>query len=132
MLILIEEAEHPILKRDGNNLFVDQYISVTDAALGTHIEVPTIEGKAKIKIEPGTQPGKVLRLRGKGIPALRGGGVGDLYCHLVVEIPVGLTTKQKELVRELETSLQEDGARHYLKGRSWFENVKKFFGDKSN
>ena len=126
LLILIEEAEHPVLKRDGNNLFVDQYISVTDAALGTHIEVPTIEGKAKIKIEPGTQPGKVLRLRGKGLPTVNSYEKGDLLVNINVWIPQKLTKDETKILEKLNES-ENFKPNPSGKEKSFFDRVREAF-----
>jgi molecular chaperone DnaJ len=128
LLILIEEAEHPVLKRDGNNLFVDQYISVTDAALGTHIEVPTIEGKAKIKIEPGTQPGKVLRLRGKGLPTVNSYEKGDLLVNINVWIPQKLTKDETKILEKLNES-ENFKPNPSGKEKSFFDRMKEYFHD---
>ncbi|MCC6252181.1 MAG: molecular chaperone DnaJ [Bacteroidia bacterium] len=128
LLILIEESEHPFLKRDGNNLFVDKYISFTDAALGTHIEVPTIDGKAKIKIESGTQPGKVLRLRGKGLPELNSHHKGDLLVNINVWIPQKLS---KEETKTLEKLNESENFKPNPSGRekSFFDRMKEYFHD---
>jgi molecular chaperone DnaJ len=100
LLIIIEEIEHDLLKRDGNNVIYDLYISFTDAALGTSVEVPTIDGKVKIRLDPGTQSGKILRLRGKGIQDLDGYGKGDQLIYTNVWTPKNLTAEEK---RTLET-----------------------------
>jgi molecular chaperone DnaJ len=132
LYVQVHIKSHPVFQREGSHLHCEVPVSFGIAALGGEVQVPTIDGHVNLHVPAETQSGKVLRLRGKGIPALRGGMIGDLYCHVIVEIPVNLSGKQKELVRELEASLQEDNAKHYLKGRSWFDNVKKFFGEKSN
>jgi len=128
LLILIEETEHPILRRDGNNLFADQYISVTDAALGTHIEVPTIEGKAKIKIEPGTQPGKVLRLRGKGLPTVNSYEKGDLLVNINVWIPQKLSKDETKILEKLNES-ENFKPSPSGKEKSFFDRMKEYFHD---
>jgi molecular chaperone DnaJ len=128
LLILIEEAEHPVLKRDGNNLFVEHYISVADAALGTHIEVPTIDGKAKIKIEPGTQPGKVLRLRGKGLPAVNSYEKGDLLVNINVWIPQKLSKEETKALEKLNES-ENFKPKPSGKEKSFFERMKEYFHD---
>lgn len=128
LLILIEEAEHPFLKRDGNNLFVDHYISVADAALGTHIEVPTIDGKAKIKIEPGTQPGKVLRLRGKGLPAVNSYEKGDLLVNINVWIPQKLSKEETKTLEKLNES-ENFKPKPSGKEKSFFDRMKEYFHD---
>lgn len=92
-------------KRDGYDVFVDRELKFTTAILGGEIEVPSVDGDIKIKIRPGTQPGTMVRLKGKGIPALRGGGRGDEYVRLVVVFPENLNRQQKELIQKLEVSL---------------------------
>ncbi|MEQ6886571.1 molecular chaperone DnaJ [Salicola sp. Rm-C-2C1-2] len=123
--------EHPIFDRDGRNLHCDVPISITDAALGGELEVPTLDGRVKLKIPAESQSGKTFRLRGKGVTPVRGGAPGDLLCRIVVETPVNLTKKQKELLREFESTLQEDsdGKQHGPRKSSWFEGVKNFFDD---
>lgn len=92
-------------KRDGYDVFVDQELKFTTAILGGEITVPTVEGDIKIKIRPGTQPGTMVRLKGKGIPALRGKGKGDEYVRLVVVLPENLNRQQKDLIQKLDVSL---------------------------
>ena len=104
LLILIEEKEDDILVREGNNVVYDLYVSFIDAALGTTVEVPTINTKARIKIEPGTQAGKVLRLRGKGIKDLNGYGTGDQLIHINVWTPKSLSSEEKEKLESLRDS----------------------------
>ena len=104
LLIVIEEQEDEVLKRDGNNVIYDVYVSFIDAALGQSVEVPTIDGKVKIKIEPGTQSGKVLRLRGKGIRSLEGYGQGDQLVHVNVWTPKKLTHQEREALEALKDS----------------------------
>ncbi|RYD93918.1 MAG: molecular chaperone DnaJ [Sphingobacteriales bacterium] len=104
LLIQIEEIEHEFLKRDGNNVVFDQYISFVDAALGANVEVPTIDGKVKIKIDPGTQSGKILRLRGKGIKDLNGYNRGDQLVHINVWTPKSLSSEEKKALETLRNS----------------------------
>lgn len=104
LILVIEEIEHPDLKREGQHLLYDHFISIADAALGTSIEIPTIDGKAKIKIDPGTQPGKVLRLRGKGLPSVNYHGHGDLLVNINVWIPKSLTKEEKATLEKLSLS----------------------------
>ncbi|WMJ72913.1 molecular chaperone DnaJ [Cytophagaceae bacterium ABcell3] len=104
LLIVIEEEEHELLKRDGNNIVYDLYISFVDAALGTSVEVPTIDGKVKIKIESGTQSGKILRLKGKGIKDINGYDKGDQLIHVNVWTPQTLTRDEKEMLERLKDS----------------------------
>lgn len=130
LYVQIEVKPHPIFKRDGSDLHCEVPISFTTAALGGELEVPTLEGRAKLKILPETQTGKLFRLRGKGVTPLRGGGgPGDILCRVVVETPVNLTEKQKKLLLDLEVSLEGEGTAHSPKAGSWFDGVKKFFED---
>ena len=109
---VIQIKPHQVFQRDHDDLHCEMPISFTTAALGGEIEIPTLDGHAKIKIPAETQTGKVFRLRGKGIKGVRSQHHGDLMCHVVVETPVNLTERQKELLRELESINQQDGARH--------------------
>ncbi|MCP9611052.1 molecular chaperone DnaJ [Coprobacter tertius] len=104
LLILIEEEEHPELLRDENDLIYNLLLDFSTAALGGSVEVPTIDGKAKVKIEPGTQPGKVLRLRGKGLPSVNRYGVGDLLVNVSVYIPESLNAEEKKMIEKLSGS----------------------------
>lgn len=104
LLVVIEEAEHEYLRRDGEHLHYEAFVSFIDATLGNTIEVPTISGKAKIKIEPGTQSGKMLRLRGKGIPNVHGYGTGDLFVHINVWTPTKLSKSEREILESLSES----------------------------
>jgi molecular chaperone DnaJ len=104
LIVVIEEAEHPDLKREGENLHYDAFVSFIDAVLGESIEIPTVSGKAKIKIDPGTQSGKVLRLKGKGLPILQGYGTGDLFVHINVWTPKKVSKEEKELLEKLKNS----------------------------
>lgn len=108
LYIFIEVAEHALFQREATELYCRVPVSVTAAALGGDIEVPTIDGgRSRVKIPAGSQSGRQMRLRGKGMPALRGGGWGDMYIELSVETPVNLTSRQKELLREFD-KLSED------------------------
>ncbi|MEP0986367.1 molecular chaperone DnaJ [Ekhidna sp.] len=126
LLILVEEVEHEILKRDGNNVIYDLYINFIDAALGTSIEVPTIDGKVKIKVDQGTQSGKILRLRGKGIKSVEGYGQGDQLVHVNVWTPKKLSAEEKEILESLRDSpnFQPDPGKS---DKSFFERMKEFF-----
>jgi len=104
LIVVIEEVEHPDLKRDGDNLHYDAYVNFVDAALGESIEVPTVNSKAKIKIDPGTQSGKVLRLKGKGLPHFLGYGQGDLFIHSNVWTPKKLSKEEKKILEKLRSS----------------------------
>jgi molecular chaperone DnaJ len=124
LYIFIEVVEHELFQRDGQNLYCRVPVSITTAALGGDVEVPTIDGgRARVKVPAGSQTGKQLRLRGKGMPALRGQSMGDMFIELAVETPVNLTAKQKELLREFER-LSEDNNPHRS---SFFDQVKSFW-----
>jgi molecular chaperone DnaJ len=127
LYVQIEVREHPIFVREGKNLFCEVPIDFVDAALGGELEVPTLNGRVKLKIPPETQTGKLFRLRGKGVTPVRGGGVGDLLCRVAVETPVNLSERQKQLLREFQASLADGGEKHSPKGSSWFKGVKDFF-----
>ena len=125
LYIFIETREHPIFQRDGVNLYCRVPVSLITAALGGEVEVPTIDGgKARVKVPSGTQTGKQMRLRAKGMPALRGAGTGDMLIELAVETPVNLSTRQKELLREFE-KLEAD--ENNPEGSSFFAKVKGFW-----
>jgi molecular chaperone DnaJ len=124
LYIFIEVKEHPIFQRDGVHLFCRVPVAITTAALGGEVEVPTIDGgKSRVRVPAGSQTGKQMRLRAKGMPALRGGGSGDMLIELAVETPVNLTGRQKELLREFE-KLSED---NNPEGSSFFSKVKTFW-----
>ncbi len=104
LLVIIEEEKHPELIRDGNDLLYSLHISVTQAALGSNVEIPTLDGKVKIKIESGTQPGKILRLRGKGLPEVNSYNKGDLLVSINVWIPKNLSREEKKILEKLDES----------------------------
>jgi molecular chaperone DnaJ len=104
LLVVVEEVKHPELIRDGNDLIYNLMIDIPTAVLGGSVEVPTISGRARVKITPGTQPGKVLRLRGKGLPSTDGYGTGDELINVMVYIPENLTDKEKEAFERLKES----------------------------
>ena len=126
LLIVVEGIEHEQLKRDGNNVVFDLYLSFVDAALGTQVEVPTIDGKVKIKIEPGTQSGKLLRLRGKGIKDVEGYGRGDQLIHVNVWTPKKLSSDEKAVLEKLRSSknFQPSPGKNE---KSFFERMKEYF-----
>ena len=124
LYIFIEVKEHALFQRDGVHLFCRVPISMPNAALGGEVEVPTIDGgRARVKVPAGAQSGKQMRLRGKGMPALRGAGTGDMVIELAVETPVNLTARQKELLREFEKLSEENNP----EGSSFFSKVKGFW-----
>jgi molecular chaperone DnaJ len=128
LYVVISVRDHDIFQRDGKHLYCDVPISFTDAALGGELEVPTLDGRVKLRIPEGTQTGKQFRLRGKGVAPVRGGGAGDLLCRVAVETPVNLSKRQRELLEELRASLEGDSS-HSPKATGWFDGVKRFFGD---
>ncbi|PVH29241.1 molecular chaperone DnaJ [Pararhodobacter oceanensis] len=124
LYIFIEVADHQIFQRDGMDLYCLVPVSFTTAALGGEVEVPTIDGgRSRVKVPAGAQSGKQMRLRAKGMPALRGGGVGDMMIELAVETPVNLSTRQKELLREFD----ELGENNHPEGSSFFGKVRSFW-----
>jgi molecular chaperone DnaJ len=127
LYVVVHIKPHEIFQRDGGNLHCEMPISFSTAALGGEIEVPTLGGSAKMKIPAETQTGGVFRLKGKGIKPLRQSEHGDLMVHVVVETPVKLTEKQKELLREFEISTQADSGKHSPRNKSWMDKVKGFF-----
>ncbi len=124
LYVQIHLKPHPLFRREGQHLYCDVPISFTLAILGGEIEVPTLTGVVKLHIPAETQSGKILRLRGKGVPG-RPGVTGDLLCRVFVETPVNLNKQQKELAAALEKALQEGN--HYPRAKQWFASVKKFF-----
>ena len=126
LYVVIHVKEHHIFERDGNNLYCEVPISFSMAALGGEIEVPTLDGKVKLKIPAETQTGKLFRMRGKGVSSTRSGYSGDLICRVVIETPVNLNKEQKELLEKLEESLKGQKS-HSPKSSSFLDGVKKFF-----
>jgi molecular chaperone DnaJ len=126
LLILIEETEDKFLKRDGNNLVYDLYISFVDAALGTNVEVPSVGGKVKIKIDPGTQSGKILRLRGKGLKDINGYETGDQLIYVNVWTPKKLTPEEKTKLESLKASPNFQ-PNPDANEKGFFERMKEFF-----
>ena len=118
---------HPIFERDGTNLYCDVPISFVTATLGGELEIPTLEGRVKLKIPQETQSGKLFRLRGKGVKSVRTSSKGDLLCRVMVETPVNLTRKQIDLLKQFDNSINAGGKRHNPKATNWLDGVKKFF-----
>ncbi len=128
LYVVIHVREHNIFERDGNNLYCEVPISFATAALGGEIEVPTLDGRVKLKIPAETQTGKLFRMRGKGVASTGSCYAGDLFCSIVVETPVYLTCEHKELLQKLEESLQgKDLSKHAPKSSGFLDGVKKFF-----
>jgi molecular chaperone DnaJ len=126
LIVVIEEIEHEQLKRDGVNLFYDHYVNFVDAAIGTTIEVPTVDGKAKIKVEPGTQSGKVLRLKGKGVPDINGYGRGDLLVNINVWTPQKLSKDEQRILEQLRES-ENFKPQPTGNEKGFFERMKQYF-----
>jgi molecular chaperone DnaJ len=126
LIVVIEEVEHEELRRDSENLHFDAIVSFIDAALGESIEVPTVSGKVKIKVDPGTQSGKVLRLKGKGLPVLQGYGTGDLFVHIHIWTPTKLSKEEREILEKMKDSENfKPGAESDQKG--FFGRMKDIF-----
>jgi len=127
LYVQVHLRPHAVFQRDHDDLHCEMPVSFTTAAMGGEIEIPTLEGSARIKVPSETQSGKTFRLRGKGIKGVRSHAPGDLFCHVVVETPVNLTARQRELLQEFETISQRDAARHNPRAKGWFDKVKEFF-----
>jgi molecular chaperone DnaJ len=127
LLVVIEEVEHEHLRRDGQNLHFEAFVNFADAALGASVEIPTLGGKAKIKIEPGTQSGKMLRLRGKGLPSVQNYGTGDLLVHINVWTPKKLNKEETEILEKLRES-ENFIPSPESSDKGFFQRVKDMFG----
>ena len=125
LYISINVKEHSIFERDGRHLYCEVPLDFVDAALGGSIEVPTLVGKAKIKIPPGSQSHKIFRLKGKGIKPLRGGSVGDILVRVIVEVPVNLNTEQKNLLNKFKENMSHENNSPLMS--SWLNSAKAFF-----
>jgi molecular chaperone DnaJ len=129
LYVQVHVKPHPIFKRDEGDLMCEMPISISTAALGGELEVPTLKGRLKLKIPAETQSGKLFRMRGKGVKPVRSGVTGDLLCRVMVETPVKLNAKQKELLREFEASIEHDSKQHNPQNASWMDRVKQFFDE---
>jgi molecular chaperone DnaJ len=127
LYVVIHVKAHSVFQRDGNDLHCEMPISFTIAALGGEIEIPTLDGKARITIPAETQSGQQFRLRSKGIKGVRSAITGDLMCHVILETPVKLTARQKELLKEFEEISQGDSDKHNPRAKSFMDKVKDFF-----
>ena len=127
LYVVVQLKAHSVFQREGADLHCEMPISFTMAALGGEIHIPTLDGEAKIKIPAETQSGQVFRLRGKGIKPIRQTSSGDLLCHVVVETPVRLTERQKELLRELDEINKKDHDKHNPRAKGFMDKVKDFF-----
>ena len=125
---MIEEKEHEHFDRDGNNIYYNLTLSIPDAVLGTEVQVPTLKGKAKLKIDPGTQPGKMLRMRGRGIKGLNNSGEGDQYVRLNVYIPEDLSDSQKEAMKSFKDEDNFDPKNLDGSEKNFFSKMKDMFG----
>lgn len=132
LYVQVHVRQHDIFTRDGSNLYCEVPLSFTTAALGGELQVPTLDGKVKLKVAPETQTGRMFRLRGKGVKSVRSGATGDLMCKVVVETPVNLSSRQKDLLKELDDSMGDEKAKHRPKEQGFFDGVKKFFDDLTN
>jgi molecular chaperone DnaJ len=126
LLVVIEEEPHPYLQRDGNDLIYSLFISISDAVLGSNAEIPSVDGKLRIKVEPGTQSGKILRLRGKGLPDVNGYGSGDLLVYIQIWTPKKIDKKERELFEKLSQSPNLKPAPN-KEDRNFFERMRKIF-----
>ncbi len=126
LYVQVSVKEHAIFTREDNHLFCEVPISIVTAALGGELQVPTLDGKVILKVPAGTQTAKVFRMRNKGVVPVRGGPQGDLLCRVLVETPVHLTNKQKELLQQFDETVKEGGERHHPKSSSWLGGVKSF------
>ncbi|OQX31508.1 MAG: molecular chaperone DnaJ [Candidatus Sedimenticola endophacoides] len=126
LYVQVGVKQHEIFTREENHLFCEVPISFVAAALGGELEVPTLDGKVVLKIPAGTQSGKLFRMRGKGVRPVRGGAVGDLLCRVMVETPVNLTERQKDLLRQLDETMRGSADRHSPQSSSWLDGVKRF------
>lgn len=127
LYVQVEVKPHEIFERDGNDLHCQVPVSFVTATLGGEIEVPTLNGRATLKLPEGTQTGKLFRLRGLGVKPVRGGAQGDLLCSVSIETPVNLTKKQRELLREFGDIVDKGGERHSPAASNWLSKAKQFF-----
>jgi len=127
LYVQVHIKPHAVFQRDHDDLHCEMPVSFATAAMGGEIEVPTLDGSAKIRVPAETQNGKTFRLRARGIKGVRSQFPGDLFCHVAVETPVNLTERQRQLLREFEAISQQDSARHNPRAKGWFDKVKEFF-----
>ena len=128
LFVEVHIKAHAVFEREGTDLHCKVPLSFATAALGGEIEVPTLHGGASMTVPEGTQTGQTFRLRGKGMPHVRSAStIGDLYVHVELEVPVKLTSEQKDWVRQLDESLKNNGDKHSPQSKSWFDKVKGFF-----
>jgi molecular chaperone DnaJ len=132
LYVEVHVRPHEIFEREGEHLSCEVPVSFVTAALGGTVVVPTLEGQVSLKIPTETQSGRVFRLRDKGVKPVRGGSRGDLFCKVMVETPVKLSSEQKDLLRKFESSLKADDGRHTPREEGFFEGVKRFFTGAEN
>jgi molecular chaperone DnaJ len=129
LYVQIHVKPHALFERDGDNLLCEVPIGFATAALGGELEIPTLNGRVKLRVPAETQTGKLFRLRGKGVKPVRGGPEGDMICRVVIETPVNLTKRQQELLQELDESLEAGQGKHAPQAHGWLDGVKSFFED---
>lgn len=129
LYVVIGLKPHPVFTREGDDLHCELPVSITTAALGGEVEIPTLEAPAKIKIPEETQTGKIFRLRGKGVRGVRSHSTGDLLCHVIVETPSNLTERQRELLLEFERISAMEGSTNNPRTKDWKSKIKEFFGE---
>ena len=127
LYVEIRVNPHKIFEREGSNISCEIPISILVAALGGEIKMPTLNGSVSVKIPPGTQSGKIFRLKGKGVTTARDKRVGDLYAAISVETPVNLSSKQKDILKDFYSSIEKGGKKHSPRHNSWISSVKNFF-----
>ncbi len=128
LYVQIRVKSHDIFEREGNNLLSEVPVSFITATLGGELNIPTLDGKVKLKIPAETQSGKLFRLRGKGVKSVRSGSTGDLVCRVLIVTRVNLSKEQKDMLQQFDDALAKDGKNHSPKSKCWFDRVKKFFG----
>jgi len=129
LYVEVKVKPHDIFRRENNDLYCDVPINFVMTALSGEIDVPTLNGRIKLKIPAGTQSGRYFRIRGKGVPGVRGGAKGDLLCQVIVETPVNLTAEQKDLLTKFDATMKDTGDKHTPKNKGWFDSLKSFFDD---
>ncbi|MGD8497598.1 MAG: molecular chaperone DnaJ [Chromatiales bacterium] len=129
LYVQIHVKPHALFEREGDNLLCEVPIGFATAALGGELEIPTLNGRVKLRVPGGTQTGKLFRLRGKGVKPVRGGPEGDMICRVLIETPVNLTKRQQELLQELDESLKAGEGKHAPQAHGWLDGVKSFFED---
>jgi molecular chaperone DnaJ len=127
LIVLIEEKEHENFEREGNDIYYDLHLSIPDAILGTEVQVPTLKGKAKVKVEPGTQPGKLLRMRGRGIVGLNNSGTGDQFIKVNIYVPKDLTPEERKHVEALKGEKHFDPSDAEEREKGFFSKIKDVF-----